>query len=392
MKKYQAHLQYALVQAGVWGLYGSLLCYAQNYLLNKNFSNIFVSGILGVASVCSVIFQIIVTEWVNRSKSITLIKVIIALSTIILYACAILRWKSISNVATAIIYALGIVCLQMLPAFVNAMGMSAIQSGGKVNFGFARGIGSSAYALVSFLVGRWIITEGYDVILFVTMVLCITLSHSSFIFNINHSKVTIQEERTENLGLLQFFRHHQKFSLFLIGCIFCAISHSLTTSYLYQITISKGGTSAEQGIAAAMAALLELPAMFLFLPMVKRVCCDTWVKISGLFFTLKAFFIFLAPNVAGLYGAMSFQLLGFALYSVSSVYYAGNVISPKYVVQSQSYLFVAFNIGGILSLMIGGPILEAFDIQTLMLVATAFGFAGFLLFSLGTEKVKKVVI
>lgn len=392
MKKYRSHIQYALIQASVWGMYGVLLCYAQNYLLGKNFSNIIVSGILGAAAGCSVIFQIMMTDFVNRSKRITLTMVAISLATIILFACTILRWVPIPSAATAIVYGIGIVGLQMLPAFANAMGMSAIQSGRSVNFGVARGIGSISYALISLLVGSWIITMGYNIILTVTMILCIILGVTSFLFTAKQKKELVAQEVAESLGLLKFLAYHKKFALFLIGSILCSISHSFTTSYLYQITVSKGGTSAEQGIASAIAAIVELPAMFLFIPMVKRVRCDTWVKISGLFYTLKALATFLAPNIPGLYGAMCFQMLGFALYSVSAVYYAGSVIPSKYVVNGQSYLFAALNIGGILALLIGGPVLEAFDIQTLVLLAIVFGFGGFLLFSIGTEKVKKVVI
>jgi len=392
LKKYQTNSQYSFIQASIWGMYGVLLCYAQNYLLSKNFSNIIVSSILGVAAGCSIIFQIIMTGFVNRSKRLTLTMATIAISMMVLLACAILRWIPISPTTILVVYGIGIMGLQMLPAFANAMGMSAIQSGRSVNFGIARGIGSSSYALISLFIGRWMITMGYDIILTVTMILCIILCFTSFLFTAKQKKELVAQEVTESLGLLQFLKYHKKFAMFLLGSILCSISHAFTTSYLYQITVSKGGTSAEQGIASAIAAVSELPAMFLFIPMVKRVRCDTWVKISGLFFTLKALATFLAPNIPGLYVAMCFQMLGFALYSVSSVYYAGSVIPSKYVVNSQSYLFAAMNIGGILALLIGGPVLEAFGIQTLLALATVFGFGGFLLFSLGTEKVKKVVI
>lgn len=389
MKKYYANIQYALVQAGLWAIYGVLLCYAQNYLLGQQLSNIVVSSIMGLACFGSVIFQLLLTEFVNRSRRITLTMVIIMLSAIILSICGALMWIPITTVGIGVLYGIGIVCLQMLPGFVNAVGMVAIQSGRTVNFGIARGSGSAAYALVSLLVGRWITTSGYNVILSTTMVLCSIVGLTSLIFTSGQCNIMVQEAKTEHVGLLQFFVRHKKFALFLVGCVLCSISHSLTTNYIFQITVSKGGTSTEQGIASAIAGILELPAMFLFIYMVRWVRCDTWVKISGLFFTLKALFIFLAPNVIGLYGAMCFQLLGFALYSVSSVYYAGAVISLNYVVQSQSYLFAAFNIGSILALLIGGQVLEVLNIQTLMLLATAFGFAGLLLFSVCTEKVRK---
>lgn len=396
MNKRYAGLQYSLVQASVWSIYGVLLCYAQNYLLSQQLSNITVSSILGAACIFAVVFQLILTGLINRrkfsnhGKDISLSKVIIMLSIVILTVCGILMWIPVSAIGIAIIYGVGVVSLQMLPAFVNAMGMSAIQSGRTVNFGVARGIGSGAYAIASFFVGRWMVTMGYNVILITTMVLCVVISLVSYSFHAGQGDITVQEEKAESIGLWKFFAQHRRFTIFLIGCVLCAISHSLTTNYIFQITVSKGGASTEQGIASAIAALFELPAMFLFVYMVKLVRCDTWVKISGLFFALKALFILLAPNVTGLYAAMSFQLLGFALYSVSSVYYAGAVISPKYVLHSQSYLFAALNIGSVLALLIGGPVLETLDIQALMLFATAFGFVGFLLFLASTEKIKNV--
>ena len=95
---------------------------------------------------------------------------------------------------------------------------------------------------------------------------------------------------------------------------------------MYQIALFKGNGDA-QGTAVMIAAIVELVPMVLFARMLCRARCNFWLKLSGIFCTLRLALTLLLPGIAGLYIAQFAQMLGYGLYTVSSVYYVGMVLS-----------------------------------------------------------------
>ena len=56
-----------------------------------------------------------------------------------------------------------------------------------------------------------------------------------------------------------------------MGCVLLYISHVLLNNFTFQIVESKGGNSADMGFSMALSALIELPTMFFFGYMLKKV-------------------------------------------------------------------------------------------------------------------------
>lgn len=127
---------------------------------------------------------------------------------------------------------------------------------------------------------------------------------------------------------LLFFRKYRRFSLVLIGCIFIYLSHVLLNNFNFQIAQGKGGGSAEMGTASAIAAMCELPTLFLFGYIIKKIRCDLLVRFAGIFFVLKALGTFLAPGISMYYGVQVFQMLGWGLLTAASVYYVNAIMEP----------------------------------------------------------------
>ena len=143
--------------------------------------------------------------------------------------------------------------------------------------------------------------------------------------------------------------------------------------------------------ALMIAALCELPVMFLFTRLVRRVRCDVWLVVSALFMTLRLIFTLVLPGAWGLYLGQLTQSMGFALFAVSTVYYVGSVIEQRNVVKGQTYLGAANTMGNLLAYLIGGILIDGIGTGGMLLTCGIVSALGVLLLILSKERVQQTV-
>ena len=151
--------------------------------------------------------------------------------------------------------------------------------------------------------------------------------------------------------------------------------HNTLASYLYRVAQWKGNADA-QGTATMLAALLELPILFGFPFLLRKAGSGVWLRLSGLFFTLRLLLTLVLPGTAGFYLAQCMQMGGFALYTVSSVYYVNEIIPVQDAVKGQSFLGAAGTIGAVAANVLGGALLDASGVPLLLTVCTIVSAAG----------------
>ena len=187
-------------------------------------------------------------------------------------------------------------------------------------------------------------------------------------------------------GVLAFFMKYKRFTIVLIGCILLYISHVFINNFTFQIVETKGGTSADMGVAMALGSVLELPTMFLFGYMQKKARCDIWFRISGIFFTLKILFSLLVTNMAAFYVIQIFQMGGWALISVSSVYYVNSIMEPEDAIKGQAYITMTYTLGSVLGAVLGGTLLDHAGVNAMLITGTIAALVGAVLLLFASER------
>ena len=170
-------------------------------------------------------------------------------------------------------------------------------------------------------------------------------------------------------GLGRFLRGSPRFCLLLAGAFLLFFGHNTLASYLYRVAQWKGNADA-QGTATMLAALLELPILFGFPFLLRKAGSGVWLRLSGVFFTLRLLLTLVLPGTAGFYLAQCMQMGGFALYTVSSVYYVNEIIPVQDAVKGQSFLGAAGTIGAVAANVLGGALLDASGVPLLLTVCT----------------------
>lgn len=387
MQKLRATAPYALLQAMTWGIYAVLLTYSSNFLINRGFNGNGISLILGVSTAVSIVLQLFLAEQISRHPKLRAYRISLAVSVVLLLGCAFLFAKGMTAVLA---FVLACVLFQCMPALVNAMGVDAMEKGAPINYGLARGAGSLGYSLLAYGVGLLVTKHGTSVIAVVACIVVGVMVASVFWFHGDvERELPETEKKTAPTKQRGFLRSHKLFTLLLAGSVLLMFSHNLVSNFSLQIMQTKGGGATEQGTTNAIAAMMELPAMFLFIYFLRLMRCEKWVKLSGIFFAVKVLAMLLAPSVEWVYAAQLFQCCGYALYTVSSVYYVENMI-PGEAVRAQSYLASSHSVGSLLAMSTGGVLCEQLSAQAMMVVSIAAAVLGTVIVMCAVTRQNKV--
>lgn len=383
---------YAVIQGLYWMYFAAIMSFSGFFLLSGGFSNTQIGILAAIAGLLSAILQPVLAGYADQPQSPSL-KRLIQLLYLLQLILVIGLFFSHSLILTGLLYGSSIALLQLMTPFINSLGMESINQGHSLNFGLARGMGSVAYACICYILG--IITVKAGPVSIPVTVTLLTLLALGILIRFPFSKTptagdasNTSQTRSDSNPIL-FFKKYKRFFLILLGCIFIYLSHILLNNFNFQIAQAKGGGSAEMGTASAIAAMCELPTLFLFGYIIRKFRCDLLIKTAGIFFTIKALGTLLAPSILVFYGVQIFQMLGWGLMTAASVYYVNALMEPEDAIKGQAYFTMAYTLGSVLGSFLGGTLIDLAGVHTMLLFATVSAFIGTLIILIFAERTSK---
>lgn len=365
-------VHYALLQSALWGGYGVVNVYASRYLLGAGLSNTQAGLAIGAATTLSLLLQPAITALVD-SRKVTLRGALVSLGGV-MAVCLGLAPFAAWTWLRVLVFSLANVALAVMPAFVNALGMVGSHEGLEINFGVTRGAGSLSYGIFT-QIANWLITLWGDQSV---PVLGLLLALGVAALSARFPAGGVPERKEKPTGMAAFFRENPRFTAFLLGSTLLMTGHSALGTSMYQVAAYKGNADA-QGTALMIAAVLELPVMFLYSRMRSLRGNRVWVKLSAVFLVLRLALCLVLPGVSGIYAAQLAQMLGYALFAVSTVYYADEVVPEKDVVKAQAYLGATSTIGSLVASFGAGALMDAVGVGMMLAIFTAIAAAGALI-------------
>ena len=383
-KKIQANASYSLVHASMWGLYAVVIYFAKTFLSGLNLSDAMCSLVLGATAAISVFLNIGVSELIKRTQKIKLYVATIALSALILLGLGgmILDNHALSLCGICLVLTL----LQLAPGMCNSLGMDAIAKGAPATYAIARGIGSFAFATISLCAGNLIAKFGTTAVpviggtMTAILILAVLWFHSCAEKDLPEATVAPKAENTKHKD--NFLAKNPMFTLLLIGASLMNISHYYLVVFLSDVTNSLDLGSEVVGTAAAISTYVELPIMFGFAFLTRKMRCNTLLKLSCFMFLLKCLGITFATDAMGIYLAHATQIVGYGLYAIASVTYAGEIMGKEDAVRAQSYLAGTISIGNVVAMATGGLM----SVQVMMWLSTACAAIGAVVVLISAKK------
>ena len=373
---------YALIMGFYWANYAILLNYASVYLLGQGLPNTAIGLLIAVASLLAAAAQPLLGAYADRPESPSVKRLLlIATALFLLLTAGIVFSANVSSALLIVTFTLAVTVMQAMSSLTNALGTVSARAGHRVNFGIARGIGSLAYALASLAIGSAVTRFGNGLIPLAAIGVYVVLGICILPFPFK--KPEAEEKKGSRPG--NFFRRYPQFTVVLAAAICLYASHSLINNFMFQIVSAKGGDSESLGIASAIGALVEIPMMFFFTRLLRRIPAGRWMVISGFAFLIKSVCSLLVPNVYGFYGVQTLQIFAFAIFAVASVYYADECMAPEDAVKGQAFLAMTSTVGAVFASAIGGWLIDAFGVPVLLGASIAFAALGAFVLWVGIE-------
>lgn len=372
-------LRYTALQGSYWACYCCIMTFSSVYLLARGFTNAQIGVLISVAGILSAVLQPTVSRVADGLKRLSLRQFCALLVALQLAAGALLLVLA-SWAGQAVLYGLLLILIQLIMPLCSALGMACINQGFPLNFGVARGAGSISFGVFSALCGRLVLWFGEVSIPVALTALNLLLLLSVLLFRFRGDvpvQDPVQPQAPVQAGgkppFLLGYRH-VVWVLVASACLF--ISHNLLNVFAFQIVQPLGGGSSEMGTMLFFQSIFELPVMFLFAWMLKKAGSRTWVRLSGIGFFLHALGAWVAPNMGVLYAVQIFEMNGYALFTLASIYFVNETVDESQRVQGQAWFTMCNTLGSVLASFVGGFLLDLAGAAALLAFATASGGAG----------------
>lgn len=375
--KVSVNLKYIFIQGLFWMIYCVATGFTSLYLLGEGVSNASIGMITASFCIISAILQPILGRICDNSERVSWKGTIIGCGFLELIICVLMSFISGKIVSGLFIGALILLANLCMP-FVNSALFYYTNNGEHINFGIARGIGSGSYAVLALIIGNLAIVFGTKTVpvIGIGIVILFILTAYSMPYDVKLDNSVANDKENKKEGIAAFVKKYPSFFVMLIGFTLLATTHNTTTTYLLQIIQSVGGGSENLGLAIAIQASLEIPMLFLFDKIIKKVSATSLMVFAAFGYVIKASLFYLAGSVNAIYFVGITQIISFAIFASASVYYTGEVISKEDRTTGQSFMTCIITIGTVLGNLIGGWVLDLSGIRSMLTVNILIGVAG----------------
>lgn len=349
--------RYALTQFTHWASATGAASFATTYLLSKGISSGTVGGLLAAAGLLSCLTQPWLASLADRSKSILLSKMLLALCGLCGACYAVQLFPGISLPLVCLCYLLGIWGSDTMSPLLNALCVACQEGGYPINYGAARGIGSVASATASLVLGHIIAKVGiYWMLCFLVFfrLLCIlSLTGYPKIIKSGDSRTG----NSQSCSVLSFLGRYKWYCLSLLGIGFLGMYLAMTENFLVAILGRLGGDSSNVGTALFVSSLSGAPVIFFFSRIRKHFQNGTLLKIAALSFLLRAVLFSIAPNIGSIYLIQLLQATSYGFLAPTQVYYAQSKVHPTDMVKGQAFVTASYALGCSAGNFAGGQLL-----------------------------------
>lgn len=384
------NIEYALAQGGYWMSLCAVFSFAAAFLQARGYSNAQLGGVIAAGNAAAFFISPMLGGIVDRSDRISssgMLWILLVLQMLLAVSFFILPGRS---AAVSVCYSLYIAVNTCLVPLLTQLCFDLEHTGYSVNFGAARGIGSLAFAAAAAWLGVLVenhsaeLLAGAGIILtFFQMLVLIPLT----VKKPGNADISVTHDSgEESSSMLHFITENRRFCLMMLGVALMFFTHNLIDSFLINVVRNVGGGTKDMGNINAFMAVLELPVMFLYTRISRRLGCPRCVRIGVMFFALKAVSIALASSLAGLYAAHVLQGVSYALIIPALVEYVELFVPHKDSARGQAVSHAMTTLGSIFSAFLGGLMFDSLSVRSTLLIGAAVSVTGMAVCLLAAEK------
>lgn len=352
---------YMAMQVGFWAMFAAICAYQASLLGARGFSSGQVGFIIAVRCLAGIFCQPALGSFADRHPHIPL-RLIVSLSLgLSLAASLVFQFLPMGMAGTLVIFIIiGGFEVSSYP-LMDAMAIQYINAGVPIRYSLGRGVGSLAYALCCVLLGVQAQRFGVESTLFthaalVGIEILLVATYPAF-----HGALPAAGEEAVKKphSILYLLRRNPSFTLMLLALMVGMTGDLPMSNFLVNVVGAHGGGADTLGVALFIMAAFELPTAFIFQKMYRRMGSGRMLVLSMGFCLAKAVALLAAPSLMWVLLAQPLQMLGYGLFTPTSVYYVNESVPEEDRVQGQTLMMVASNgLGGVFGSLFAGKALD----------------------------------
>ena len=281
--------------------------------------------------------------------------------------------------------------LPMVP-MINMASFYYSEHGEPVDYGMARGTGSIAFAVMSYLAGRATVMWGSRMVAVLALIsaaaiLATVLGMPLYVAPPREEEkkaaaqakaMTAAERMDHRHGIL---RKYPVFTAMITGIFLLMFMHNIVCTYMIRIVEAVGGNSGSMGTAMAIAAATELPLMFVYGRLKDRLKLSdaAFISIAGVFYVFRGVLFVMAGSVGMIFFIQAFQGMSYGLLAVSRSNYANKCMDAEDQSTGQSLAAMTESIGTLAGSLAGGLLLASSGVRVMLIFSAAAAAAGTLI-------------
>lgn len=362
--------------------------YATSYLQNLGVPDGTIGISISIFAVIGALLQFLLGRVADKSRRWNFKNLLILLAAIQLASSLSLPFTtSFSALSTVLFGFVLLITYSMLP-LVSSVSFFYVSQKLKVDFGIARGIGSTAYGLISIVMGKAVSSFGTGCIPFFAAGVALALLIEAMLLpspakyrtnppatkdteaqNSDNSKACDIENSPREKGNTgkskekPLILRYPAFTLMIFGVTLVMVFHNMNITYLVRIIEKVGGNSTNHGIALGISAVMEIPSLFFYSKLSKKASSKVLLLVSCAVFTLKALLFGIAGSVTAIYLIQGLSIGAFGLMAAAKVYYAHDTFEEKDIVTGQALVSMTEALGMVMGSFFGGLIINASGIN-----------------------------
>lgn len=388
-KKKRIGAAYALLQGFYWMGLGAAVGYCAVFLQGRGYSNSQLGLVMALGYIVSLLLSPALASLVDGAKRVGVFHVswVLLLAQGLALLCLILLpGRSIAVSALYMLYIATCICGNPL---LTQLSIELCRCGKPVNYAAARGVGSVFYAVGMLLLGRLAGRFGSALLPYTGIAVLLLQAVPLAVLNLSGIRpgpAVSGTGKSDAVSLGRFIRENRRFCVLLLGTALIYFTHNLTNNFLINVVRRVGGDTGSMGFLCFFMAALEFPVMLLYDRLTRRLRCGHVLRLSIVFFALKALAIALSTSMTGLFAAHLLQIFSFALFTPAMVRYVNLHISGADSAKGQSLAYSMSTLGSVFASFLGGLLFDSISVPAVLLIGAAVSALGALLCQFCIEK------
>ena len=380
--------RYSAVQGSFWMGFCVTISFAAVYLQGLGYSNASLGVILAVGNLLGALLGPEVSARIDRSERLSAWGFVWPWLLVEAAILIVLISAPVKGAVTSVAFALYVAFSVSLNSINLKLFVDCVHGGQGVDYGVARGMGSAAFVLASVVLGVLVKRLGVHVLPWAGLVMVALQALAHALLRRGYAPAAVRGGQTGHRGrtMLAFLGENRRFTVLLLGAALIFFGHNTATNFLINVTRYAGGDESTLGALNGFMAAVEIPVMFFFGRIRGGRKSVSLLRVSLLFFALKAALLPLASSVAGIFGVFLLQAPSFALYTAVIVDYVAETVPFEDSAKAQSLAYSMTTVGAVLASLIAGRLYDLLTVPQTLTVAAAVTAAGVLLALLGTRE------